>query len=113
MHQTSYDNDACTAYNFGPYLTSSCSVKHLLEMTIKIWPGQWRIEVDRERHHEAQKLNLSIEKSCASLGWKPLLSLEQTIEKTVSWYQNVLVHGQSAYELCVNDIVEYMNSVDN
>ena len=52
---------------------------------------------DRSRqrgHHEAQKLNLSIEKS-RKFGVKPLLSLEQTIEKTVSWYQNVLVHGQS------------------
>ena len=77
----------CDAYNFGPMITSNRSVQALVEELLKHWPGEWQDLSDPAAVHEAGRLNLTIDRAYHNLNWMPLLSFEQTIAQTVSWYQ--------------------------
>jgi CDP-glucose 4,6-dehydratase len=50
-------------------------------------PGQWVDASEAGSPHEAQKLNLSIEKARELLGWRPVWGFGETVRETVTWYQ--------------------------
>ena len=58
-------------------------------------------------HHEATFLNLSIEKADRVLGWKPKWDFEETIAKTVSWYDQVHQATITPLEITRSQIAEY------
>ena len=104
--------DLCGPYNFGPTLTSNQSVEHLVEEILKHWPGVWEDRSDPDAVHEASKLNLSIEKAFHLLNWSPAWEFEQTIRRTVEWYQQY-TSGSPARTLVQQDIRAYETSLDN
>ena len=84
----------CSAYNFGPALSSNQPVRALVEELIQHWPGQWLDQSEPTAPHEASLLNLAWDKAFHHLGWQPHWDFTETIKRTVSWYrQQTTGHG--------------------
>lgn len=77
----------CSAFNFGPPLDSNRTVAELVEEILKHWPGTWEDRSEANAPHEAGKLNLATDKAAHCLGWQSVWNFEQTVEQTVSLYQ--------------------------
>ena len=83
-------NPFAEAFNFGPNLTSNRPVRELVEEILKYWPGSWQDGSDSSAVHEANLLNLSIDKAYHQLKWQPVWDFSKTVATTVSWYRQVL-----------------------
>ena len=57
--------------------------------------------------HEASLLHLSIDKAASVLKWYPRWGFQETIAKTVEWYQSVLTSAQTAIEITKGQIDQY------
>lgn len=75
------------AFNFGPGPGTDRPVKGLVEEILKHWPGTWEDRSHAGAPHEAQRLDLSIDKSHELLGWKPRWDFSRTVEETIAWYR--------------------------
>ena len=98
------------AYNFGPDITSTASVRDVITLANNFY-GSGKViynEVD-EGPHEAGWLSLDITKARHQLGFSPKWSLSETIEHTISWYK-ALNSGQDALVLCNQQIDLYENT---
>lgn len=85
---TSRPADFCEAWNFGPRLEDSRSVRKLVETMICAWgEGSWEERRDPAAGREATVLRLAIEKAAAGLGWRPRWSFEDAVELTIAWYK--------------------------
>jgi len=75
------------AWNFGPDASSEATVLEVAEATARLWGTGACVQqaVSTENPHEACLLRL--DNTCArnELGWKPHWSLQQALEKTVTW----------------------------
>ena len=96
-------------FNFGPEISSNRTVEQLVNEIIKYWPGTISKEVLSESLHEAEKLNLQIDKSFHLLQWKSKWDFQISVKRTVDWYYNFTQHKYSAYDLCVHDIDLFIN----
>lgn len=77
----------CDAYNFGPRLEAARPVRDLADALVRgFGEGSWIDGHDPRAPHEAHLLRLSIEKAYVSLGWSPRWDFEETIARTVAWY---------------------------
>lgn len=85
--QGTRNEELCSAFNFGPNLTSNRTVADLVQEILKHWPGSYEDKSDPNAHHEAGKLNLATDKAFHTLGWQPRWDFPTTIKKTVEWYQ--------------------------
>ena len=99
-----------SAFNFGPGPDSNRTVADLITEILKNRSGSWEDKSDPSALHEATLLNLSIEKADHSLGWKPKWAFEETISKTVSWYNQVHMATTTPLEITRSQIVEYQDS---
>lgn len=101
------DADKAAAFNFGPSPDSNRTVADLVTEILKKRPGSWEDVSDPAALHEANQLNLSINKSLRILDWKPRWDFTKTVEKTVAWYGDV--HGGivTPRAITVSQIREY------
>jgi CDP-glucose 4,6-dehydratase len=97
----------CGAFNFGPGPDSNRTVEDLVTEILKNRPGSWEDASDPQAVHEATLLNLSIEKADLLLGWKPKWGFEETISRTVSWYDQVHAGTVTPLEITRWQITEY------
>lgn len=79
----------CSAFNFGPGPDSNRTVADLVTEILKHRRGEWTNKSDPKAVHEATLLNLSIDKARLMLGWNARWGFEETIAKTVEWYDRV------------------------
>jgi CDP-glucose 4,6-dehydratase len=77
----------CSAFNFGPALSSNRPVSALVNELLRHWPGTWRHNQDPAAPHEAGLLNLATDKAFHLLGWQPRWNFERTVQETVGWYR--------------------------
>ncbi|HEX4021799.1 MAG TPA: CDP-glucose 4,6-dehydratase [Acidobacteriaceae bacterium] len=76
------------AWNFGPEYSDARPVQWIVEQTASFWGPAARWEVDVSQHpHEAQTLKLDWSKASDTLGWKPVLHLEDALKLTADWYR--------------------------
>ncbi|MBO6989155.1 MAG: CDP-glucose 4,6-dehydratase [Prochlorococcus marinus XMU1422] len=94
------------AFNFGPNQESNATVQDIAKEIFKIWQGDFTVEENSSKLHEANLLKLQIDKSYQYLSWKPLWDFKKTIYKTISWYQSYY-EGISPFGLCESDIDEF------
>ena len=81
----------CEAFNFGPRVTNNKNVKELVEEIIEKWgTGSWKWMSPTQANYESALLNLSIDKAYHKLGWVPKWDFDETIARTVVWYQMAL-----------------------
>ena len=94
------------AWNFGPDFASVVPVKEMVNRLISIWgSGKWTDLSRALSVHEAELLSLDCTKAKTMLGWRPKLSLEQTLERTAHWYKEF--ETSNVYDLCVEQISDY------
>lgn len=77
----------CSAFNFGPPLSSNRTVQDLVEGVLQHWPGEWQDQSQPGAVHEATRLNLVTDKAFHLLGWQPRWSFATTVQETVAWYR--------------------------
>lgn len=78
------------AWNFGPDAGDNLPVQQVLEAMQSHWP-QFSWHLSGESHpHEAGLLFLDAAKARTVLGWRPVWTLEEALEKTASWYRSYL-----------------------
>lgn len=75
-------------FNFGPYQDDHLTVKELVELVIKIWgKGKIKISNNINAHHEANLLQLDIQRAISELKWQPRLTAQEAIQWTIDWYK--------------------------
>jgi len=75
-------------WNFGPGADSERDVEALLTRFMAAWGPEARWLPDRSAHpHEAGLLRLDVSKAREKLGWRPLLTFDETVEWTARWYR--------------------------
>ena len=94
-------------FNFGPDPKANRTVKDLVVEILKHRKGGWVDRCDPKSVHEAGLLNLDIRKAKKVLGWKPRWNFEETVAKTVEWYEAVRA-GKKACEVTRRQIDEYV-----
>ena len=104
-------NPFASAYNFGPNLESNRQVSELVSEIFNYWPG---ISVNESANsnsnfHEAQRLNLQVDKAYQNLSWTSKWNFETTVQRTINWYKQFYSNDSTAYDLCKNDINFYLN----
>jgi CDP-glucose 4,6-dehydratase len=99
--------ELCSAFNFGPGPDSNRTVEDLVTEILKNRIGSWTNVSAPSALHEATLLNLSIEKAHRLLDWEPKWSFEETIRKTVSWYESVHARSVTPLEITCSQINDY------
>jgi CDP-glucose 4,6-dehydratase len=81
-------NAFAEAWNFGPSVDSEVPVSTVVSGLAGLWGSDARWERDGGEHpHEAPYLKLDCSKAFARLSWRPLVSLDEALTLTVSWYR--------------------------
>ena len=77
------------AFNFGPPSSSNFSVEQLIEKMAIFWDKvSWNDTSSDIGHvHEAGLLRLNCEKAQTLLNWQPVMSFDETVQMTSSWYE--------------------------
>lgn len=76
-----------TGYNFGPEMNKDVKVCEVAKLVSEVW-GEGKVEVGNgDGLHEANLLQLNIEKAARELDVKPVYSAETAIRKTTEWYK--------------------------
>jgi CDP-glucose 4,6-dehydratase len=69
--------------------------------------GSWGDASKPTAFHEAMLLNLSVEKASRLLDWKPRWNFEETIKRTVNWYELVNAQKMAPLEITIMQISEF------
>ncbi|HRH65260.1 MAG TPA: CDP-glucose 4,6-dehydratase [Bacteroidia bacterium] len=81
------------AWNFGPSLEDSCTVREVLNKSVKEWPAiRWK-EDPAEKLYESPALLLNSGAASMKLHWKPVWNLQAAIQRTISWYRSFYEKG--------------------
>ncbi|MFA6636502.1 MAG: CDP-glucose 4,6-dehydratase [Candidatus Omnitrophota bacterium] len=99
-------------WNFGPDEKEAKPVSWIAEHTANIWGNgaKWQIS-DGEKPHEARNLKLNSEKACTLLGWHSTIDLEESVEKTMRWY-DVWQKGGDIYRYSLREIDLYRQRIN-
>lgn len=99
-------------WNFGPDTESDARVLDVAQEVCRLWDSKIGIEViaDPQRRHEANLLRLDSSKARLELGWRPRLSLGQTLAMTVDWHKANLA-GANMLRFTYAQIEAYEESV--
>ncbi|MBP8812197.1 MAG: CDP-glucose 4,6-dehydratase [Laribacter sp.] len=101
------------AFNFGPDSSAIVPVCELAAGIVRQWgDGQLDIRPDPHPLHEAGILRLDVSKSAARLGWHPRWGVADTLFHTVDWYRRVGCLGDSARQVCLEQIAAYVSPVE-
>lgn len=95
------------AFNFGPDSDSVYSVSFVAQKIIDFW-GTGRLVTVKsdETKHEAHLLTLDNGKAKSMLGWQPVYTIDEAVEKTVQWYRS-FYKNENTLDLTVAQIKEY------
>lgn len=99
-------------WNFGPSLADAVSVRQLVDLMTAAWPRvRAAIAPEANAPHEAALLRLDNTKASDRLGWRPVLTLHDTVRFTVEWYRAVHEHPQSARDMMQTQLNDYERRV--
>jgi len=98
------------SYNFGPSAIVDQSVRDLINAISRYWPdAEWAVHESAESP-EATLLKLSSDKALADLGWRTVLSFDETVRLTAEWYRRYYEQGAAGmFELAAEQIAAYCN----
>ena len=98
---------AAEGWNFGPPRAAMQPVAHLVTAFQEAWPGPWTItHPSTPQPEETAMLRLDSTKAATRLGWRPLLSLEDTLQWTVDWYR-AFAEAQDMHEFTREQLATY------
>ena len=98
------------SYNFGPGADSSLTVAQMAELALGIWPDRtsgWQFGMAEDLNHvETELLWLNSDRAKSDLGWKSLLSADESVRCTIDWALQEPLIGANA--ITENQIAEYL-----
>lgn len=104
--------EVAEAWNFGPAHEDAVPVRRVVELVADAWP---RVTVEMAppgpAPHEAHLLRLDNRKASEKLGWTPVLTLEETIRNTVTWYRDISENPGEGSELMTTQLADYSRRV--
>ena len=84
----------------------------MVRYIIKIWGyGKLQIKKKKNQPKEQQILQLNLDKSMQKLNWKPIFSLEETIEATIYWYKEVFLNNINPLIISETQINKYQKLI--
>lgn len=95
------------AYNFGPNENETLNVLKVADMICKLYDKGEIKEDKTPQPHEAKTLILNTDKARETLGWEPVWTNIEAIEKTVLWYKNFYEKNCNMCDFTINQIKEY------
>ncbi len=99
------DSSCAGAWNFGPSDELTLSVGELVQRIKRFWPQvDYRLSGREDQPHEAQCLKLDCSKARLRLAWTPVWGIENTVEKTVTWYRRLYEHQEL---MTASDLEDY------
>jgi len=98
-------------FNFGPGNVKSYSTIKLVKLMKKYWKRiSWKIIEKRNKNFfESNLLKLNSNKAKILLGWKCVLSFDETIKMIADWYQNYYYKQNKKDQLTFKQIRIYEN----
>ena len=97
------------SWNFGPNIEKTYTVEYLASNLLKLWGAKTKIFTSNSLLDEAGLLLLNNEKAKLELGWKPKLSLDDTIKFTYEWYYGYFKKKSDIIELTERQIDEFLS----
>jgi CDP-glucose 4,6-dehydratase len=85
-----HGQDFADAWNFGPLQHSAITTLEVVQKLVDLWDGdRSRIQYDpaAAKVHEAHSLHLNWDKSASLLEWRPVLTIDEALSRSVKWYQ--------------------------
>lgn len=95
------------AWNFGPTDTVNYSVKNIVDKMINLWGKTLKISVEKNSIYETNSLKLDVYKANQYLGYKSRLTMDETLEWVVEWYQKYESDALKLKELTMQQIQFY------
>lgn len=101
------------AFNFGPISDVIQSVGVLIESLGRSWGGaSYKVVPDESDKKESTLLKLCCDKALSLLGWTAILSFEETISFTASWYKKFYEKKEDMYLFSIEQIKTYCDLYD-
>jgi CDP-glucose 4,6-dehydratase len=99
------------AWNFGPSEDNAIPVRELARRLLNLLESEagWN-NTSQASPHESQLLRLDISKARQGLGWEPLWSIDDTLEKVAEWHRGWR-SKVDIESLCIEQIDAYQNQV--
>lgn len=98
-------------WNFGPNKNEVYSVDKITQLFKKTWPIDVYIDTQNQlKMHEAKLLMLDNTKARTQLNWIPQWNIDESIQKTVQWYQAFYTYPQQILKLTETQIQTYWNT---
>ena len=109
VEKLSENPSVATALNFGPTGHESVTVLRFVKHLINSFKTDISWNVD-EPNEKLEKTSLQLDARLAfnELGWRPKLSLEETVQWTGDWYARWL-DGENVKELTDSQLIHYWN----
>ena len=106
-----YENQSLAgAYNFGPRSDGDITVKELIEMMSEFFTDVEVIYPKKDdQMHESDWIGLDTTKTENILGFKPSLTVQDSVTRTIEWYLESS-KGMKARDLCEKEIDQYESS---
>jgi CDP-glucose 4,6-dehydratase len=97
-------------WNFGPSEADAKPVSWIADQLVSDWGGnaRWEQFHVKSAPHEAHYLKLDCSEARNTLGWKPRLQLNQTIQWIVDWHKRYL-QGEAVDLICLSQIEKYLD----
>jgi CDP-glucose 4,6-dehydratase len=92
------------AWNFGPIHDDHQRVSFIVDRCAHLWGAEAKCEIDgREGPYEGKRLAVSSARAIASLDWRPVWRLEETLARTIDWYR-CHINGADLWAKTLDDI---------
>lgn len=109
LAQKLYDNGERYAegWNFGPSDQDARKVSWIVDHVTRLWGDGAAWENDGGQHpHEAHHLKLDCSKARARLGWQPRWTLQEALQRIVTWHRSYL-QGDNVRNLSLRQIEDF------
>ena len=99
------------AWNFGPNSKNFLKVKDLIKKITFISNLKIKYKTKKSYLFESKILKLNNSKSKKNLGWTPILSINQMINFTLSWYELMIQNKKKLYDLTIIQIEFFIKKI--
>ena len=97
-------------WNFGPNPEDVVPVRTVVERVRSAWPAlEVEYAAEKSGPEEAEALRLDCAKAEASLGWRPVLNLDEAVQWTVDWHRAVHERASGAGEVAQDQVRLYQS----